>query len=372
MPRRTTSYPFRKTRDLSPEIRQRILEDEQKLADTRAKLAAEQRSEPQLCSAQLPSSAFSGTALSERGDFASRITSSAPTSSIQPPTSRTAMPTHPSELQNEINNAPSAIPGAPPTRPKSPAETRLRGAAAPGFIHHPPDLARHSRKCSICRHPERETIEDLFIHWHSPNTIANFFDDTADDAEDAGDDSANRLRITWVAIYRHAYAVGLDEIRRRNLRFAFEHILEQAGDITPTSASIMAAARAYAACVNNDGHWNDPPKRVIVTNIRKREADSPDSALPFEAPVGAASRRPPFSECGVSTPPCHTTSQWQDADSPVAPSGVHSDSTPSLTNHGTPATEHGSPATGHEPVMSSEIRIPPNSLITNGRKIYNR
>src|SRR6185437_11463121 len=150
---------------------------------------------------------------------------------------------------------------------------------APSFIHHPPDLARHRRKCSICRHPERETIEDLFIHWHSPNTIANYFDDTADDAEDAGDESHNRLRITWVAIYRHAYALGLDEVRRRNLRFAFEHILEQAGDITPTSASIMAAARAYAACLNNDGHWNDPPKQVIVTNILRREPDSPADPL---------------------------------------------------------------------------------------------
>jgi len=181
----------------------------------------------------------------------------------------------------------------------------------PNFIHHPPDLARHRRKCSICRHPERETIEDLFIHWHSPNTIANYFDDTADAAEDAGDDSANRLRITWVAIYRHAYAVGLDEVRRRNLRFAFEHILEQAGDITPTSASIMAAARAYAACVNTAGHWNDPPKQVIVTNILKREAPltAHDTRTTDHDPQSgsdaiATESRPPFSDCGGSTPLC--------------------------------------------------------------------
>src|SRR6185437_11287273 len=105
---------------------------------------------------------------------------------------------------------------------------------APSFIHHPPDLARHRRKCSICCHPERETIEDLFIHWHSPNTIANYFDDTADDAEDAGDESHNLPPKSGVTIHPRAPAPGLSEVRHSDPRFAFEHIRGQAGDNPPT------------------------------------------------------------------------------------------------------------------------------------------
>ena len=229
---------------------------------------------------------------------------------------------------------------------------------APSFIHHPPDLARHRRKCSICRHPERETIEDLFIHWHSPNTIANYFDDTADDAEDAGDESHNRLRITWVAIYRHAYALGLDEVRRRNLRFAFEHILEQAGDITPTSASIMAAARAYAACLNNDGHWNDPPKQVIVTNILKREAPLPTHDTPTTPHESQATN--------------HGASSAVDVIPNPAPSFADGGEGPAVAFASSPLTSHGTQTTAHAPFTPSEIRIPPNSLITNDRGISNR
>jgi hypothetical protein len=252
------------------------------------------------------------------------------------------------------------------TTPVQPTEAQLNFREAPGFIHNRPDLARHRRKCSICRHPERDTIEDLFIHWHSPNTIANFFDDTADAAEDAGDESHNRLRITWVAIYRHAYAVGLDEVRRRNLRFAFEHILEQAGDITPTSASIMAAARAYAACLNNDGQWNDPPKQVIVTNIIKRDEVA---SAPSDIVAAGLSRQPSPSAAtsdvipNPAAPGCVSRQNENDADGGEGPAVAFASS---------PLTANGTPITGYAPFTSSEIRIPPNSLITNASKISNR
>jgi hypothetical protein len=200
-----------------------------------------------------------------------------------------------------------------------------KSAAAPKFLGSPrPDLARHRRKCQICHHPDRETIEDLFIHWHSAQAICDFFNPEEDPedyyiAEDPQD--SNEPIITWVAIYRHAYALGLDEIRRRNLSFAFEHIIENAGDITPTSAGVIAAARAYAACINGEGRWSDPPKQVFVTTIvKKEEPASPapgDSAFvaadvfyrPTPETQTAAKNQsapagdecPPFSECGGST-----------------------------------------------------------------------
>jgi hypothetical protein len=31
-------------------------------------------------------------------------------------------------------------------------------------------LERHSRKCIICHHPEREAIEEEFLHWRAPGS----------------------------------------------------------------------------------------------------------------------------------------------------------------------------------------------------------
>lgn len=143
----------------------------------------------------------------------------------------------------------------------APSARRSPAGRGPQFIHRPPDLARHRRKCAICHHPEREAIEDLFVHWHSPEAIASHYDDYEQEDES----------ITWISIYRHAYAFGLDEIRCRNLRFVFEHILDQAGTTAATPASIIVAARALASYVNENGAWNEPPKRVIVTNIIRNE-----------------------------------------------------------------------------------------------------
>lgn len=136
---------------------------------------------------------------------------------------------------------------------------------APQFVHRPPDIARHRRKCAVCHHPEREIIEDLFIHWHSPATIAEYYED---------DGSG----VNWVSIYRHAYAFGLDEVRRRNLRFAFELIIEQAADIHATPAAIIASARALGSCVNPDGQWTEPERRVHVVNHIYRH-DSPTASI---------------------------------------------------------------------------------------------
>jgi hypothetical protein len=174
----------------------------------------------------------------------------------------------------------------------SPSVRRNLGeGGAPSFVHHPPDLARHRRKCALCHHPDREIIEDLFIHWHSPESIVRFYNE--DDDND----------LTWVSIYRHAYAFGLDEIRRRNLRFVFEHLLEQADQITPTSATVIAAARALGSCVSDTGQWNDPPKRVLVTNIvRNEQLDASDDSAFAGAPSFAPSAK------GGTFPACHVAS----------------------------------------------------------------
>ncbi|HEY4742186.1 MAG TPA: hypothetical protein VIH76_16435 [Candidatus Acidoferrales bacterium] len=99
----------------------------------------------------------------------------------------------------------------------------------------------------ICNHPEREAIEEEFIHWlHA--------DDIADDH-----DLPSRTNL-----YRHAYATGLYEVRRRNLRYALEHVIE---DVTHASVSgdcVIRAIRAYSR-ITDDGRWVEPPQRLVVS-----------------------------------------------------------------------------------------------------------
>jgi hypothetical protein len=152
----------------------------------------------------------------------------------------------------------SARKGASPSRPAtvSQAKNYLRATRPPKFLNPHCSLERHARKCAICHHPEREMIEELFVRWHSPECIANHLEDW---------DNVN-----WLSIYRHAYALGLDAIRRRNLGYVFENILDNASDATPTAAGVIAAARALT-CVNSEGRWVEPEKRITMTTIVRKE-----------------------------------------------------------------------------------------------------
>jgi hypothetical protein len=107
-------------------------------------------------------------------------------------------------------------------------------------------LARHSRKCSVCKHPDREAIEHEFLRWHSPDDIA----------EDYGiaDHSA---------IYRHVHATGIFARRRQTIRLALEPLLEQAHTVKVTASAIISAFRPYAQ-IDDAGEWIPPAKRVIV------------------------------------------------------------------------------------------------------------
>lgn len=211
------------------------------------------------------------------------------------------MPQQRPEPQNEIkaNLQQPAENKSPHTRSAVTKNTKQYLRAAPKFLRGRPALARHSRKCQICRHPDRELIEDLYIHWHSANSILDFINSASDG--DADPDQ-NENNITWPAIYRHAYALGLEEIRRRNLRFAFELLIEQAGDIAPTSASIISAARIYSS-ISDDGRWSDPPKHVIVTNIIQRETTGEPAGTLLVHPENR--RAAPVANAFVTAPLVH-------------------------------------------------------------------
>lgn len=105
----------------------------------------------------------------------------------------------------------------------------------------PPDLARHSRRCTVCSHPDRDAIEAEFIRWRSPIRIA----------EEYG-------IVDRRSIYRHAQATGLIHRRRREASRVLEHVLERA-ESTPTEEFdvITRALRLYTH-LDDDARFREP------------------------------------------------------------------------------------------------------------------
>jgi len=118
--------------------------------------------------------------------------------------------------------------------------------------------ASHQRKCVICHHPDRETIEEMFVHWHSPSRIHRRY-----------------MLPDRSSIYDHAHATGLFAKRRRNLRYALENMIERADECDISSHGIVAAIKAYAS-LTASGEWVEPARRVIYTSVSSpaREAAS--------------------------------------------------------------------------------------------------
>jgi hypothetical protein len=139
-------------------------------------------------------------------------------------------------------------------------------------------LERHARKCTICCHPEREDIEDEFLHWHFPNAIAVSFD--------LGDERV---------VYRHARATGLMAQRRDNCQAALDRIVEHADALRRVKAdSIIRAIRAYS-CLTESGRWVESPTQVVFSVVRPAAHTIAASKVPIAALPAAAreiARRP--------------------------------------------------------------------------------
>jgi hypothetical protein len=123
----------------------------------------------------------------------------------------------------------------------------------------PPTAFRHDRKCCVCRHPERDEIENEFLRWRSPERIA----------QDYG--IANHC-----SIYRHAHATGLFAERATHLKLSLAPLIERAVTVPVTADSIVRAIIAFAH-IDDEGKWVNPPKHVIHES--RGNASSP--------PVGA-------------------------------------------------------------------------------------
>jgi len=104
-----------------------------------------------------------------------------------------------------------------------------------------PDPDRHSRKCVICRHPDRDDIDSDHLHWRSPADITRQYQ-----------------LPHHSTIYRHAYATGLKAQRRENLASVLESIIEQAETVKPSASAVISAVRLYSQIT---GQWA-PPERA--------------------------------------------------------------------------------------------------------------
>jgi len=108
-----------------------------------------------------------------------------------------------------------------------------------------PATARHSRKCSVCRHRDRGAIEQDFLGWRSPDQIA-----------------ADHGIADHSSIYRHAHATGLFDRRARTIRLALGPIIERAMTVEVTADAIVRAVELLAR-LNADGHLTEPATHVI-------------------------------------------------------------------------------------------------------------
>ncbi|HKS81514.1 MAG TPA: hypothetical protein VJR23_08395 [Candidatus Acidoferrales bacterium] len=122
----------------------------------------------------------------------------------------------------------------------------------------PPDFNRHSRRCSICSHPDRDAIEGDFIRWRSPEIIAREYK------------IADRI-----SIYRHAHSTGLYARRRRELGRVLEGILEAAEHIPLESSDIVTNAVRIYAHLDENGKWSEPSRvNFLLTGPAYRPSTS--------------------------------------------------------------------------------------------------
>lgn len=163
-----------------------------------------------------------------------------------------------------------------PQRPKEGARCRGNSDRTPSSsgtgVPNGPDFARwggrHDRKCCVCRHPQRAEIEQEFLHWRSPESIAKEYGIAHHSS-----------------VYRHARATNLFAQRSATIKLALAPLIEQAMVVPVTANSVVRAVVAFAH-INDEGQWVDPPRRVIHES-RKVATSPPDSrAIAHHPPAG--------------------------------------------------------------------------------------
>ena len=156
------------------------------------------------------------------------------------------------------------------------------GLPAPGRPSQPKPRAAmgpHTRRCNVCRHPDRKAIEHEFLRWRSPDKIAREYG--------IPDHSS---------IYRHVHATGIFARRRKAVRVALESVIECAEIVKVTAASVVKAVYAYTH-INEFGEWiKHPTKHIVIVKHENASGENAQSA-PNQSPI-AVRCRPAFPDEG--------------------------------------------------------------------------
>ena len=208
-----------------------------------------------------------------------------------------------------------------------------------------PDLNRHQRKCEICNHPDRDAIEEEFVHWHQPYAISS------------------RYNVSKQSIYRHAHATGLIVQRRENTRSILERILEQAAGTATriTGQTVINALRAYT-CLTDDGRWVEPPSRVVFSTsppiAHPPHPHPAEAELPEEASLLALTEEgPPVAELLAKGGAVLDLPQVEDPE-PESPALLPPEEEETGLPAGRELSEEADPSTVPEPLAEVEATEP--------------
>lgn len=147
---------------------------------------------------------------------------------------------------NELTECNQALPASSPRANLPVSQSVAENKADPVA------LARHRRKCQVCRHPERDIIEREYRDSFGPLAIARSYG------------------IPERALFRHLEATGLKSCRRQNLRSALERVLERGVETEIDGATIIQAVKAYC-CLTDENKWIEPAKNVTFSNRQCRD-----------------------------------------------------------------------------------------------------
>jgi hypothetical protein len=204
--------------------------------------------------------------------------------------------------------------------------------------------AAHSRRCTVCHHPDRIWIELKFIEWGSPTRIAEEFELYDCDS-----------------IYHHAHATGLFELRRRNILCVHERLLERLTDTPITSRGLMLAIERLERSVRS--RLPNPAAEIDTTITRNTElifdpksasrrhiVEQPDPEITHQAANSDATQRQ------------HTPTDVPDSNQPETPdsrqSFIHKMPVPTTRTVGTWAERAAKVEMGWAQTLASKRKPP--------------
>jgi hypothetical protein len=112
-------------------------------------------------------------------------------------------------------------------------------------------MSRQQRKCVVCHHPQRKEIEQDYLRWGSPTTIAREYG-----------------LFGPTTVYRHVHATGIFARRRAKLRLALDPLIEQVTEVNLTAHAIISAIKT-SFNLQNARKWTGRPDARIARGVNR-------------------------------------------------------------------------------------------------------